>query len=98
MARREVLEILCDRCKKVEVVPKEVGGRENKQALSMTYYGQPVTYGDLCKRCRGALDSYFKKISLQQADDEDIKDAGASSVETPQKGLLQRIHSTGGGT
>jgi len=96
MARREVVEILCDRCKKVEVVPKETGSGVDKQALSMSFYGQQVTYNDLCKRCRGALESYFKRITLQ--DDEDVKDAGASSDETPQKGLLQRIRGTGGGT
>ncbi len=96
MARREVVEILCDRCKKVEVVPKETGSDVDKQALSMTFYGQQVTYSDLCKRCRGALESYFKRITLQ--DDEDVKDASASSDEPPQKGLLQRIRSTGGGT
>jgi len=67
MARREVLEIKCDRCGRVETQGKEeilslpTGGE-----FAAKFHGQEVRYPDLCRGCRQAVANYWKKIVLEQ--------------------------------
>jgi len=68
MARRQVLEIICDRCERVETQTlesspnKEEGGKEMIIAL----HGERVEYGDLCQKCRKTLKNYFNLVTIQK--------------------------------
>ena len=70
MARRQVLEVTCDRCNKTET--QSIDDKADNFAgeeLAVTFHGQTVKYGDLCKRCRGACENYFKSMT-KQTDEE----------------------------
>lgn len=66
MARREVVEITCGRCGKIETqsadeLPKQEGN--NKFEFRLTFQGKKISYDDLCRRCRSSLTSYVDKIT-----------------------------------
>jgi phage FluMu protein Com len=71
MARRQVLEIRCDRCKKVET--QEIKPEEEKPEIELTvsFGGKSVEYEDLCNRCRSSIDRYFKQMTLQNEKTEE---------------------------
>ncbi len=87
MARRQVLEIVCDRCKKTETqdVPE---GEEDKVDIEVeiTFHGETVKYGDLCKNCRKAVANLFKKIAKQA---EEPKGDNVTPIE-PKKAPEKR--------
>jgi hypothetical protein len=64
MVRRQVVEIKCDRCQRVENQDLVTSPAATEE-LSVTFQGQTVTYTDLCKRCRGAIENYFKGMTKQ---------------------------------
>jgi len=71
MARKQVLEIECDRCKKVETQPIPKGPDADKKAeVVVSFRGEEVVYGDLCTRCRRACENYFKSMTRQTDDDK----------------------------
>jgi hypothetical protein len=56
------------------------GEEERKEPeLRFTFWGETVTYNDLCKRCRGACESYLKKI-VKQSDSDDKEEAAEPKV------------------
>ena len=62
MARREVIEVTCDRCDKKETQGKgEV--TDGADELKVSFRGKEKTFADLCIRCRSAVESYFNKIA-----------------------------------
>jgi len=82
MARREVVEIICGRCGKVETqtadeLPEKEGG--NKFEFQLRFQGKKLAYDDLCRRCRRTLENYVEKIVMPPAKDkEEVKNpAGA---------------------
>jgi len=80
MARREVLEIVCDRCQKKDLQTKEQLSEEPE--LVATFRGQKTEYKDLCIRCRDAVMGYFNRMTKR--DDEEKKpDVQASTAESP---------------
>jgi hypothetical protein len=94
MARREVVEVLCDRCKRVEMVPKDkappAGG---EPVFSITLSGQSVSFTDLCTNCQKALAGYFKHCTLVKKDE-----AEQTKPEVVAKGgILSRLAAVKGG-
>jgi len=84
MARRQVLEVTCDRCSKTETQDVE-SVPEKGDELEVTFHGQTVKYADLCKRCRGACENYFKSLTKQpDADEEPEKKEEATPPGKPQ--------------
>lgn len=78
MARRQVVEVQCDRCGKTETrVPSE-GDEDNKVEMFARFHKQEVTYGDLCLRCRNACERYFNNIVKKTEDkpEEEQKKTG----------------------
>jgi hypothetical protein len=73
MARREVIEITCDRCSKTETQPKSSEPIQTPE-LRITFHGVTTEYGDLCVRCRSAVENYFK--SMTKRNDEEEKAQG----------------------
>ena len=80
MSRREVVEIVCDRCKRTDIRPPEEV--QEDPVLSVTFKGETVTYDDLCRRCDDTLGNMFKRM-VKQGPDE-INDEG--NGESPKKG------------
>lgn len=72
MARREVIEVTCDRCGRTEVqVKDEVSPPDNREFEGSLFTNSDgpqnlknkvVFFDDLCKRCRRAVTNYFSKI------------------------------------
>jgi len=82
MARRQVVEVTCDRCKKTETQDTESAPTEGKE-LEVHFRGQSVNYADLCKRCRSACENYFKSMTKQVEEVEDPKEKVAQPPGKP---------------
>ncbi len=71
MARREVVEVTCDRCGKVETQSSDVApkGEDAKDEVLVIFHGEKASFEDLCKRCRSAVKGYYERIA-KKADDQ----------------------------
>jgi hypothetical protein len=87
MARRQVLEVTCDRCKKTETQAVESVPAEGAE-LEVTFHGQTVKYEDLCKRCRNACENYFKSMTKQVEEDEKAAEPDGATPPGQPKGFL----------
>jgi len=102
MARREVVEIICDRCKRVETQsPSSVPDKEKvAQELLIDFHGKKVVYEDLCRKCRKTVGNYYDKITKAPEEEEvQVKkpeDGPSPSPEpAPKGGLFRRSKATG---
>jgi len=91
MARRQVVEIQCDRCHRVEnqeIVSEDKSGNpaNDGKELIITFRGKTVEYGDLCKRCREACTNYIN--SLTKKPDEEKAPA------VPQEKVPEKVERT----
>lgn len=84
MARREVVEVKCDRCSKVETQGKDVKTGDGPE-FEGTMFGKKVIYEDLCLRCRDAVGGYFKRIAKEADDQQKVEEP---AVELPKKNIL----------
>ena len=67
MARREVVEVTCDRCSKTETQNKDEAASDKPEFT--LYFGlHELIYQDLCRGCRRALENYIKKITMEEPD------------------------------
>jgi hypothetical protein len=64
MARREVIEINCDRCGGKDLQDKAV--LQDVAELEVTFHGKKTIYKDLCIRCRCAVEGYFLRMTKQE--------------------------------
>lgn len=83
MARRQVVEIKCDRCQRVEN-QEVVQASPVAEELVVTFQGQTVKYGDLCKRCREACANYFKSMTKQLEEEKKSKEVPEPKKEIPE--------------
>jgi hypothetical protein len=82
MAKREVVEVTCDRCGKTETQTKDEINTESRPEFTGQSW-DPKTktlsklakYDDLCKKCRRAVGNYFVKI-IKVDEEEDSKTRG----------------------
>jgi hypothetical protein len=77
MARREVIEVKCDRCGRPDL--QEKGMLIEEPELIVTFRKQKFEYKDLCTRCRDAVGGYFKRMTKQ----EEVTDPKAGAVDPP---------------
>jgi hypothetical protein len=63
VARREVVEITCDRCGRTETQNSEELPKLDGPELDASFHGEHITFQDLCKRCRDAVDGYFNRLA-----------------------------------
>jgi hypothetical protein len=82
MARREVIEVVCDRCKKVETQPTD-GKKVVVPELKVNFQGEEHTYSDLCTRCRDTIKNYFKGMTLQKQSGSEVSNEQPASLGTP---------------
>jgi len=87
MARRQVVEIVCDRCGKLENQIPE-GSAPAAPELDLVFRGGKLTYQDLCQNCRKAVANYIQKISKEG----EARPPAEKAPEQPaKKGLLSRL-------
>lgn len=73
MARRDVIEVTCDRCGRTETqssteAPKREGQEKPAPEIEASFHGEKLAFNDLCKRCREAVKGYFTRISKKTED------------------------------
>ena len=98
MAKRPVVEIRCDRCKRVEY--REVKGAQPDEGVTMPilalhFKGMDVTFTDLCTPCDSTVTSLVESIKkeLKGKSPKRNKDSGASEVTkqgSPPKGAPKK--------
>jgi hypothetical protein len=62
MARAPVVQIQCDRCKRVDLVPADKVRKDEVPSLELTFRGEDVVFGDLCPRCATAIGNLVASI------------------------------------
>lgn len=68
MARRDVVEVCCDRCGRTETQgATEIPTAEGPE-VEATFHGEKIAYSDLCKRCREAVRGYFSRMAKKAED------------------------------
>ena len=74
MAKRQVFEVICDRCHRTETQPLQAG-QDNRSGpeLEMTYRGKKVLYQDLCMNCQKAVENYITSLTKSKEKDETAK-------------------------
>jgi len=83
MARREVVEIICDRCGRTETQEPSQAGKAAKVELVIEFQTERHEYEDLCMRCRKACEGYFKSMTKQTEKEEAEPEPGQE-----RRGLL----------
>lgn len=64
MAKREVIEVTCDRCEKTETQNKDsVRADDAPPEFTFEFGGSKKVYEDLCRNCRKACQNYFNKAT-----------------------------------
>jgi hypothetical protein len=69
MARRDVIEVTCDRCKRKETQCSTDMPTGGSPEVDATFHGERITFNDLCKRCREAVGGYFGRLA-KKVDDQ----------------------------
>ena len=98
MARREVIEVICDRCGRTETQaqgdrPEATGGGSYEFKISL--HGKETSYEDLCVSCRKSLANYYAKIIKAKMDPTEKAEVGSPGLApVPQSGF-SRSKATG---
>jgi hypothetical protein len=94
MARREVIEVTCDRCGRTETQSVDDKGSAEAE-VTVTFHGETYSYDDLCKRCRNAVKGYFDRIA-KKTEDQPEADPKVTSID-PASETSERKRFFGGG-
>lgn len=86
MARREVTEIVCDRCGRTEAQARDEVSSPDEPEFEGKMGKDIVKYDDLCKRCRSAVANYFDKVRKV----EEPKESKAAEASQPKTGILAK--------
>lgn len=60
MARQEVMQVRCDRCKRVELVPK--APPKERPDFDGRFFDNKLVYEDLCAKCKSTIANHWKDI------------------------------------
>lgn len=69
MGRQPVIQVTCDRCKRMEYKPLSDAkhppkkGEEPEYMFRGTYKGRQVEFEDLCSGCESILDNHWEALS-----------------------------------
>ena len=77
MGRREVIEIECDRCARVQTQAKTEVFEGDGAECELTFRGKKVKYDDLCKTCRRTIANYVERILKVTPDEKPDKKKNA---------------------
>ena len=102
MARREVVEVTCDRCKRTDYQApgdRPETGEGSTHEFQILLHDKKVEYVDLCKSCRKTLGNYFDKIiKAPKPDDQGSEKGESESTPSPppaRSGLFSRSKAAG---
>jgi hypothetical protein len=87
MARREVIEIQCDRCGRTETQEKSQAEKASVVELVIEFQTERHEYADLCMRCRKACEGYFKSLTKQTEKDAQESPAPVAEKKSGMFGL-----------
>ena len=62
MSRREVVEIKCDRCNRLEIQSKDEVSPERVKELTCTYGKETLVFKDLCRTCKKTVENIFSRL------------------------------------
>jgi hypothetical protein len=62
VARQQVVQIQCDRCKRVSLVPE--GPQKVAPDFEAALAGKRLVYADLCEHCKKALENLWEDLSV----------------------------------
>lgn len=67
MARKQVVEVQCDRCKRIEYQDGKnpTKNETHAQDFEGTFMGQQVKFTDLCNPCKKTVGGYWDKITTE---------------------------------
>jgi hypothetical protein len=68
MARRDVIEITCDRCGRTETQSSAEAAKPGVPEIQATFHDEKICFNDLCKRCRAAVKGYFTRMVKKEDD------------------------------
>lgn len=80
MARREAIEVTCDRCGKVEIQTSGDLWTGKGTLFEGSFEGNAAVYEDLCKTCRKAVRNLYARIAKI---DLDVDEDSVAKNETP---------------
>jgi hypothetical protein len=89
MARRKVIEVICDRCGKTETQEPSQEAKAEGPELIVEFQGERKEYSDLCIRCRSACEGYFRGLTKQV--EKVGKEEKAKEAPKGKPGLLSGI-------
>lgn len=95
MARRDVVEVTCDRCGRVETQTSTETTKPDKYEVSVTFHGETVSFEDLCKRCRDAVKGYFTRLA-KKPDEAKPKKDNVTSIDPSENPSPQKRRFLGG--
>lgn len=64
MARRDVIEIRCDRCGRVATTSGDPGSPGDP--IVLIYQGKELRFEDLCERCQRVVDDACQRITRKK--------------------------------
>jgi Na+-translocating ferredoxin:NAD+ oxidoreductase RNF subunit RnfB len=77
MARREIIEVTCDRCKKIKTMPKDLVTNDNELVVTMYRFDKKktiqVVFEDLCTSCRDTVTNYIDRALKMPAEENKLK-------------------------
>ena len=91
MARRQVIEVVCDRSKRKDLQEKEE--LTDEAEIELHIRGKVTSFKDLCGRCREACTSYANRILKVDDKAEDKKPIApavqlTTAPDTKKKGIF----------
>jgi hypothetical protein len=81
MGQRSVVEVVCDRCSRVQTQDAKLVTASEEPEFVLKFRGQEKQYDDFCKQCRRTITNYVEKILGVSPDDstKSEKPAGAKN-------------------
>jgi hypothetical protein len=80
MARRNVIEVKCDRCSRKETQDSDEIPKEQGPEFEAAFHGEKIVFNDLCRRCREAVKGYFSRV-VKKVDDQVEKTVSTPSLD-----------------
>lgn len=84
MARLEVIQIRCDRCKRVELIPKQ--DKKDRPDFEARLGDKHLVFDDLCNRCKQAVDNAWRDLEEWE---REIKQVFGPTIPNNQAAPLQ---------
>lgn len=78
MARQEVVQIQCDRCKRVELIPP--GPKRTEPLLLLNFKNVTIKYDDICPRCEQAIERIIRDLEEWE---RELKQHFGPTVQVP---------------